>query len=274
MARIKYVKKAQARFRTVPVLNEDGSQKTTPVLRSDGSPKTTKSGREITRRITVEDPNQPLPLRKCDNCGRTIDIGTPYKWVAVKTSAYYSTKRVRCGTCPSWQQWELSSSLSARLAQVDHDARNGLDETDASAVSDALRSAADAVRDIALEKAEGADNIENGFGHETEQSSELRQISDDLETWADELESAADEASGIEVPEETLDCEECNGEGEIECFDCGGEGKQGEDDCDQCNGSGQLDCEECEDGQVENPDYQEALDQLEEQLGKLDECPV
>ena len=274
MARVTHVKKAQKRFRTVPVLGEDGKQKVVPVLNRRGEPKTTKTGRAIVRRLTTEDPNQPLPNRKCEKCSTEIEPGMPYKWVKPKSGPYGGSKRFRCAVCPSWQVWELSQSLSARIAQIDHDARANLNEEDPDSVSEALKGAAEAVRELAEEKSEAAQNTEDGFGHPTEKSEELQQIADDLEAWADELESAGDEAADVEVGDETIDCEECNGEGTTECSECGGEGKIGEDDCGECGGSGEIDCEECEDGQVENQEREQQVAELEDKLSVLDNVPV
>ena len=95
MARVKHVKKAQQRFKMVPVLNEDGTQKVTPVLKQDGTPKTTKTGRAITRKVTVEDKSQPLPNRNCGKCGTEIKVGDSYKWVALKMQ-YGAIKKYAC----------------------------------------------------------------------------------------------------------------------------------------------------------------------------------
>jgi hypothetical protein len=46
--------------------------------------------------------------------------------------------------------------------------------------------------------------MEDGFGHETYQSSEMRENGDQLESWADDIDSLASELSG-----ETVECSEC-----------------------------------------------------------------
>jgi hypothetical protein len=58
----------------------------------------------------------------------------------------------------------------------------------------------EAIRELASEKEEAASNMEDGFGHETEQSNELRETADALEGWADELENISwpDEPEAVE----------------------------------------------------------------------------
>src|SRR5690606_7844042 len=125
---------------------------------------------------------------KCDNCGVEIKVGDPYKWIAPKSGPYGGTKRYRCSSCPTWQVWEYSSSLSARIAQIEHEANEAFAQ--AKCIEDlegARDAAADAIQELADEQREKADNIEDGFGHETQMSEELRQQGDDLEAWADEV---------------------------------------------------------------------------------------
>jgi RecJ-like exonuclease len=110
--------------------------------------------------------------------------------------------------------WEYSSSLSARLAQISYDFGNDIANVESEEdVQSALDSAAEAVKEIAEEKREGASNIEDGFGHETSASTELAEIADSLEEWADEISSA----DIPELPEpEDEDCDECDGTGKVE----------------------------------------------------------
>jgi len=231
MARVTHVKAAQQRYKTVPVIDpETGVQKVTPVFRRNGERKKSKSGREVVRRITVDDKTQPLPNRKCDKCGKEIEVGQPYKWIAPKSGPYGGSKRFRCGKCPSWQIWDYSFSLGARIALAQHNFETRFSVDDATGVDevrDALSSLAEEVREIATEKEEGADNIESGFGHETSQSQELRDVADQLNSWADEIEQAdipdapepeEHDPQPVEIFEEDEDgnqsnCEECG----VEC---------------------------------------------------------
>lgn len=285
MARVTYVKKAQQRYATKPVLDAEGNPLVIPVTRKDGTPKTTKSGRVITRKVTESDKTKPLPLRKCEACGQEIAIGQPYKHVTPKSGPYGGYTRFRCGTCPGWQPWDLSNALWARIAQIQAEfsdsASNAQSRDDLQAV---LEDAASAARELADEKRESASNIEDGFGHATYQSDELNEQADAIESWADEMENA-------DIPE--AKCEECNGSQEVDCDQCGGTGQDdcqacegtGEESdaggvtldnsqCEICDGRGQADCGECEgtgttdctncDGDEEFFDLEEALQAVQD----------
>lgn len=284
MARTTYVEHARPRFRTVPVLNEDGTPKVTPVLRKDGTPRVTKSGRPVTRRVTVEDKSRPLPLRTCESCGKVIEIGSPYKWVKPKSGPYGGSMRVRCRTCPTWQPWELSNALWAQIQRVTDQARKDANTSDAESVAQALRDAAEGIREIAEAKRESAQNVEDGFQHPTEVSEELSSQADELESWADEIDSKADEVDTDE-PDEEVDCDFCDGTGSIECPICHGQGTRpagkhadpaaDEVECDECDGDGTISCPDCDgSGQVDNDEHEEWLSSLEDALTVLDESPV
>ena len=196
MARVTYVKKAQQRYKTVPVIDpETGEQKKTPVMRTRRLPdggtekvqKTTKTGRPVFMKVTTEDKSQPLPNRKCEKCGKEIEVGSSYKHVTPKSGPYGGRKRVRCSDCPTWQQWDLSNSLSAQVARIQFE--NEVSDPESSdELTQAAEAAASEIRDLAEEKKESAQNIVDGFGHETSTSEELAQVAEDLESWADELE--------------------------------------------------------------------------------------
>lgn len=190
MPRVTHVKKAQQRYETVPVM-ENGRAKQTPVMGRDGKQKTTKRGTPVFMTVTVADRTKPLPPETCDYCHQPIKVGTPYKHISPKSGPYGGTKRSRHEDCPTWQVWDYSSSLYARTARVAHDFSLALvDAESEDDVQSALDEAAEAVREIAQEKEEGADNIESGFGHETSASEELRDVAQQLNDWADEIESS------------------------------------------------------------------------------------
>ena len=86
----------------------------------------TKSGREVTARKSVPDKSKPLPPPRCDHCGNPIEVGTPYKWIAPRSGPYGGTKRYRHESCPTWNVWEYSNSLSALIAAAQHDAQEAL----------------------------------------------------------------------------------------------------------------------------------------------------
>lgn len=241
MARITRVAKAQQRYETVPVLNEDGTPKQTPVMKN-GVQRTTKRGTPVFLTVTKADRTKPLPMPDCDarGCGKPIEVGKPYKHISPKSGPYGGRTRYRHADCPDWQIWEYSSSLSARVAEVEHDAMLSLEEVeDEDGVQEVLNTAAEAIREIATEKEEGADNIENGFGHETSQSEELRSTAEQLNEWADEIEN-------ITIPDlpdaDDAECETCCGTGTVssgtdeeKCEDCEGSGHPSEPTDEQMN---------------------------------------
>jgi hypothetical protein len=170
------------------------------------------------------------PLNTCDSCGKEIAVGSPYKYMSIKTGPYSSRKLVRCADCSDWHIWEYSNSTSARVAQIVHEAETSLaDADDEDAARDIMQTAAEAARDLAEEKREGASNIEDGFGHPTQQSEELTDLADQLDEWAESLE----QASIPDFPDaQDAECEECSGAREVTrdethlvpCPECDGRG--------------------------------------------------
>ncbi len=203
MARIHHVKKAQQRYRTVPVLDEAGQPKVTTVLRKDGTPKTTKRGREVTRRVTVADKSQPLPNLTCGKCGVEIKPGDPYKWVKTKSGPYGGSTKYRCSTCPSWRPSELSSSKMAGIyAAQEHLADVLFNAEDESELADLATEFAEAVKEVAEEYRESQSNMVDGFGHETYISDELGEKADSLDDWASDIENESFDSFDEEEPTE------------------------------------------------------------------------
>ncbi len=198
MARITHVARAQQRYATKPVIDpKTGQQKVITLKGKDGSPKTTKEGRPVTVAQTVSDRSKPLPMPKCEKCGKTIEVGSPYKWVKPKSGPSGGRTRTRCSACPSWRPSELtgSSALSAlygaqEAAEDDLSAWEPDDGTDA--LEAILSTLAEGIREAAQVYEEGADNMEDGFGHETSSSAELREKAETLNGMADEVEQAGD----------------------------------------------------------------------------------
>lgn len=236
MPKVNHVKRAQQRYATKPVIDpETGVQKVVPMIssRTGEQKKKTKHGRPVFLRITERDLDRPLPMPQCDYPGckhesREIAVGTPYKWI--EPSGSYI--RNRHADCPTWNVWEYSSSLSARIAQITDEQPE--DFASAEDATTWLEGKAQEIRDLAEEKRESSENIVEGFGHETTQSEDLAQIADDLESWADEVE-------GTDLPEfpenEEIECDDCEGTGhhedqpdDPECETCEGKGTtEGED---------------------------------------------
>ncbi len=279
MARVTHVKKAQQRYETKPVLDPTtGEQKRTPVMRGDGTQKTTKKGRLVFMDVTEADKDRPKPLLRCDFSGCTIDegriaIGSAYKHITPKSGPYGGTQKSRHAEHPTWQVWEYSSSLGARIAQIQHgfdiDSAENADD-----VQSALDSVAEEIDSLAEEKRESASSIEGGFGHPTSTSTELEEIADSLETWAEEVRSA-------DIPEEPEpeedDCDECGGSGKEDNPDYDpDEAAEDEDysepeeiDCAECDGSGTVTPEEPTEEQWD--EWRESLSDVQ---SIVDESPV
>jgi hypothetical protein len=199
VARVTHVKRAQQRYETKPVIDpETGQQKIIALTKKDGSPKTTKKGRPVVVRATEADKTRPLPMPKCEKCGKVIEVGTPYKWVKPKSGPYGGRQRNRCAGCPSWKPSELTGSAAlstlygaqeaAEDALAAWDPEDGVD-----ALAEILTTLAEGVREAAEVYEESANNMEDGFGHETYQSAELREKAEELNGQADTVESAADD---------------------------------------------------------------------------------
>lgn len=131
----------------------------------------------------------------CDRCGVKLSAGESYKWVGLRPSGPGShLKKKRCTSCPTWRQSELVFSkragIYAAMESWEDFLDNGFDTPDE--VQSALEEVANQVREVAGEYEESADNMEDGFGHATYKSDELREIAETLEGWADEIEYAID----------------------------------------------------------------------------------
>lgn len=130
----------------------------------------------------------PLPERTCSTCGQPIQAGTPYKWFKRKLS--YGGVRYNyhagCAIKPSHQ----TSSAMGQIYDAQEDAGNDVQAAGtAEDVTSAVHALAEVVREVAAEYQEKASNMEDGFGHPTEQSEELQDKGDQLDSWADDLES-------------------------------------------------------------------------------------
>jgi hypothetical protein len=265
MARVTHVKRAQQRYATVPVLDENDQPKRIPLKRKNGQPVKTKTGREVTIAVTREDRTKPKPPANCDHCHKPIEVGTPYKWVKPKSGPYGGARRSRHASCPTWQVWELSNSLDARIQQAtnDFDVSQVESEDD---VTSALEAVAEQIRELAAEKEEAASNMEEGFGHPTGQSEELAEQAQTLEDWADEIES-------VEVPElaaaDDVDCEDCDGTGQVDVEDVDedDEDAETEEECSACGGTGQVESDE-------EPDLDAWREEVEEAVAIVWESPL
>jgi len=136
---------------------------------------------------------------KC-RAGHKIAKGSPYVWYQ---KAYQARQTFCPEHVPSRSEYGTNSPyISAAWAIED-----GFDFTDLEAdeVSDQLNDAAAAIRDEIVEPLnESAQNMVDGFGHETYQSEELVERSQAFEDWAQELESAAGSIDPDDWDEESV----------------------------------------------------------------------
>lgn len=143
---------------------------------------------------------------QCGKCGKDLNPGDAYRWWKFR----YGGRRVRCmdeGCAPRPSDLTQSPFLAAL-----YDAQDTLEECanagGPEATGAALHEAADQLREVAEIRTEAADNMEDGFGHETEQSTQLREEGESVEYWADEVEDLASELDAWEdedIEEEDLD---------------------------------------------------------------------
>lgn len=261
MARVTYVKKAQQRYRMVPVIDPETGQQATRIMQRK---RPTKSGATTSVvRITKEDRDQPLPPYNCTYCHKPIEVGTPYKWIQPKSGPYGGTRLNRHAGCPTWNVWDYSSSLSARLAQIAHDFWNAFEDcTTKEDVEAALEETASEIESLAEEKRESASSIEDGFGHPTYVSEELEETATSLDDWAEEVRTA-------DVPEppepEEGDCEDCDGTGEG--LSNGEDGTP--EECANCDGTGTVTPDEPTDEQMD-----EWREEARDAASVVDESPV
>lgn len=137
----------------------------------------------------------------CEACRQPINIGDPYKWVAPRAHrAAKGIKRNRHTSCPGWKPSELTSSphlATIYAAQENADKEmaaisiGSVDEAESvvEVLEQIATDFAESIMEAAESYGESADAIEDGFGHETYQSDELREKSEAVEGWADEVAS-------------------------------------------------------------------------------------
>jgi hypothetical protein len=138
----------------------------------------------------------------CGKCGKTIEVGQPYRWVQAK----YSSKRFRCeDSACSFRQSELVSSdkLSRVYGAQEQleDFVNGWDGSDLQELKDACEECASELKDVAQEYSESADNIRNTIS-ESPTADECEEKSQNIEGWADEIESAGESLEEFEGEDE------------------------------------------------------------------------
>ena len=166
----------------------------------------------MARITTVKSSRTP---QRCGKCGADLPVGSPYRWAKPRVhKAAAGRKLVRCmyPKC-AFRQSDLTTSKMAGV----YSAQESLDDAMLGDFSpndllNSLQEAAEAVRGVSEEYREGAQNIEDGFGHETSQSEEMAQKAEALEEYATRLEEVtidnADEYDELENEAGVLDGED------------------------------------------------------------------
>lgn len=164
------------------------------------------------RIITVQKARAVPGLRRCGRCGKDIQAGEKYfHWSNRTPGGRGGHKSIRCADHYPRPSEYTASPYRAAAYSIQEGIEDFLaGDWTPEELAEELRTAAENVRDeCAGPLNEGADNIEDGFGHETYQSSEMRERADAFESWADEIESAADDiqTEGFEDECEIEDCD-------------------------------------------------------------------
>ncbi len=141
----------------------------------------------------------------CIKCGTPIKRGDSYKWFSSRIGRS-SIRKNFCSNCQIQQSDRTSSpnlqTLYLALEGAENDLGN-MQESSLGEIAAILETAAEGVQDASDGYTESADNMVDGFGHETYQSEEIREKAEALESFASELRDAASEVEGSEDPDES-----------------------------------------------------------------------
>jgi hypothetical protein len=162
------------------------------------------------------DPSKALPRCGRAGCGRTIQKGDRYFWWANRAPGMRGgQKHFRCNDhFPTLaertpgrrgQLYGIQEAAEQELAliSVSQDGEGVVEVPEPDAFTSVAESAADELEALAEEIREGAQNIEDGFGHETEQSAEMVEKADALDEVVQDLRSIdIDEAPEQEEDED------------------------------------------------------------------------
>jgi len=181
----------------------------------------------------------------CEKCREAIPKGSAYRRFKVGFRSRYNHYRCMKPECTP-RNSELDASKMSAVWDAQETFESAIESADnADDMNSALSDYAEALREVGEEYREAS---------EGEQGQVFNTVAEER---AEMLESAADEVEGIDVDDETMDCENCEGTGEQPCEECGGSGTSEEDaTCVTCDGSGKTECDidECEEGQVPDLD--------------------
>lgn len=126
----------------------------------------------------------------CVMCGKPIEKGSTYQWIR----PFRGAKQVKHITCRHWKPSELTSNPNlSEVYRIQENLQDESEMADFASMAYLLESAAGEAEAAADMFRENASNIEEGFGHETQQSAEMNEQADLVEQWATELADAAEE---------------------------------------------------------------------------------
>lgn len=225
--------------------------------------------------------------RTCDKCGKILPTGSGYKYITPRLSFRgRGRKRVRCLTCPGWQEWEYSQRRTQPIMRLRATYAEDLVDVTPDTAQETLDAYADIVEEVADGAQESFDNMPEGL-QQGDAGQRLEELADQLSMWADEV-------RGIDIPDaddsdyEHEQCATCDGEGRVECSSCHGSGvnldAEGDIDeekgpCPDCDGEGTPECPDCN-GDGESDDLTDDgmtawRDAFQSEVAAvLDSCPV
>jgi hypothetical protein len=141
--------------------------------------------------------------RICAKCSTEIKPGDSYKWFANRIGTYSQRKNF-CANCQVRPSDQTTSPHLQTIYLAQEAAEDALAKGDGLGLIDLaeiVRGFAEGVREASESYNESAENIEQGFGHETTQSEEIRDKASECESAADTLDSAADDIESLDDPD-------------------------------------------------------------------------
>jgi len=128
----------------------------------------------------------------CKVCGEPIPKGGAYWWYTVGFRSRRKWKGHADCPVPPASRRESNEKVATIYGAIE-DLESALEEAvDRGDIQLAMRDCVDSIREASKMWTESADEMESGFGHETEQSQEQRERGEEAETWADSIEGEID----------------------------------------------------------------------------------
>lgn len=166
--------------------------------------------------------------RTCGKCGGEIHIGDTYRYHKPR----YGVKKTRCmrHECRYRPSELTGSDKLSTLYGIQEAIEDAIADGNLEGVRDELQAGAEQARETAEEYRASGQNIEDGFGHETEQSQELTSNGDEVETWGDRLEEAGSTVSEAVDAVETFEEDQATLQAELEDLQAKDEANEADED--------------------------------------------